>query len=192
MSFHHRTQNLLRPFGSGKAQCDLLSTRFEPDLEVEKGAALALELDKLGEALESTRFDREPEGVAVLEILDPQYALEKLARTVEKVRKRYNPKLQLIGVLVSKFDTRTKLDKDIYNALTAKFGEERVFPPVHDAVKFRQATVYNQTIFEQAPGEQPALQFANVVEQLVDRVTTALTPSIHVEPKAAAGEVVNA
>ena len=55
--------------------------------------------------------------------------LETLWRTVEKVKQRYNPNLQLLGVLLGNFDSRPKLDADIQRMLSQKFGGQLVSRP---------------------------------------------------------------
>ena len=97
--------------------------------------------------------------------------LETLTRTVEKVQKRYNPRLRLFGVLIGNFDARTKLDSDIQRILARDFGEQLVFQTtIHRAVKHREATVYGQTILERAPGEQASEQFLALTREVVDRL----------------------
>jgi len=100
--------------------------------------------------------------------------LEALSRNVQKVQQRFNPRLQLIGVLLGNTDARAKLDFDIHAMLVQSFGKERVFKTViNRSVKHREATVYGQTIFEHA-GEQPAAeQFLEVAKELIKRLEKA-------------------
>jgi chromosome partitioning protein len=100
--------------------------------------------------------------------------LETLTRTVEKVQKRYNPRLRLLGVLIGNFDARTKLDSDVQRILARDFGEQLLFrTTIHRAVKHREATVYGQTIFERAPGEQAAEQFLVLTKDVIARLERA-------------------
>lgn len=97
--------------------------------------------------------------------------LETLMRTIEKVQKRFNPNLQLIGVLLGNYDTTAKLDSDIHNMLSRKFGNGLIFDvKINRSVKHREATVYGRTIFEHAPDTQPATQFATLVHEVVRRL----------------------
>jgi chromosome partitioning protein len=100
--------------------------------------------------------------------------LETLTRTVNKVQRRLNPKLNLLGVLVGNFDPRAKLDNDVHKLLTKKFGDLIVFPmPVNRSVKHRETTVYSKTIFEHAPGEPAAEQFLAVARETIQRILVA-------------------
>lgn len=100
--------------------------------------------------------------------------LETLLRTIEKVQKRYNPRLRLLGVLLGNFDVTAKLDGDIQKMLIRKFGEARLFETaISRSVKHREATVYGQTIFEHAPGQQASQQFAALTGEVIRRLDTA-------------------
>ena len=100
--------------------------------------------------------------------------LEMLVRNVQKVQERYNPNLRLIGVLLGNADGRTKLDTDIHAMLVQKFGLDRVFQTViYRSVKHREATVYGQTIFEHAPGQQPAEQYRMLAREVAAKIERA-------------------
>jgi chromosome partitioning protein len=97
--------------------------------------------------------------------------LETLTRTVDKVQKRFNPKLKLLGVVVGNYDTRAKLDADVLGLLIRKFGENLVFPtPINRSVKHREATVYGRTIFEHAPGEVASDQYISLCREVISRL----------------------
>ena len=96
--------------------------------------------------------------------------LETLARTVEKIRKRYNPNLRLAGVLLGNYDKTAKLDADIHKALVKKFGEELVFrTTIARSVKHRESTLYRRTIFEHAPHDQASEQYGELVKEMINR-----------------------
>jgi chromosome partitioning protein len=97
--------------------------------------------------------------------------LETLMRTVEKIQKRFNPGLRLLGVLLGNYDTTAKLDSDIHNMLSRKFGKRLIFDvKINRSVKHREATVYGRTIFEHAPDAQPAAQFVDLVREVTTRL----------------------
>ncbi len=97
--------------------------------------------------------------------------LENLARTTEKIRKRFNPGLQLLGVVVGNFDPSAKLDKDILELLRNRFGEEFVFDRVITrSVRHREATIYGQTIFEIANGSPAAEQYRELGRSIIERL----------------------
>jgi chromosome partitioning protein len=106
--------------------------------------------------------------------------LETLTRTVDKVQKRFNPKLKLLGVAVGNFDTRAKLDADVLGLLVREFGENLVFPtPINRSVRHREATVYGRTIFEHAPMEPAAEQYVTLSRELISRLEASQNAHAH-------------
>lgn len=118
--------------------------------------------------------------------------LETLTKTVEKVQKRYNPKLKLLGVLLGNIDGRAKLDKDIQKMLSGMFGEDRLFQTaISRSVKHREATVYGRTIFEHASDEASSQQFTAVTREIIQRVQASLGATVEVKPQAVMEAVAN-
>lgn len=106
--------------------------------------------------------------------------LETLTRNVDKVQRRLNPGLMLLGVLIGNFDPRAKLDNDVRVLLTKKFGDLIMFPSViNRSVKHRETTVYSKTIFEHAPGEPAAEQFLAVAQEIIARIELAQGSRAH-------------
>ncbi len=98
--------------------------------------------------------------------------LETLMKTVERVQARLNSKLRLLGVVLGNVDSTARLDADIQQMLRTKFGEDRVFQTtISRSVKHREAPVYGKTIFEHAPGQTPANQFADLTAEVVGRLS---------------------
>ncbi len=94
-----------------------------------------------------------------------------LARTAEKVRQRFNPDLELLGVLLGNFNHVARLDRDLYARLQETYGEGVLFSTtVNTSVRHREATVYNRTIFEHAPDQPASQQFAKVARELIGRI----------------------
>jgi chromosome partitioning protein len=104
--------------------------------------------------------------------------LETLMKTADRVQSKLNPKLRLLGVVLGNLDTTARLDSDIQQMLRTKFGEDRVFRTmISRSVKHREAPVYGKTIFEHAPGQTPANQFAELTTEVVDRLAALRSTS---------------
>lgn len=96
--------------------------------------------------------------------------LTTLVRTVEKVRKRYNPKLRLAGVLLGNYDRSATLDRDIHAALEKRFTPDYVFrTTIGRSVRFRECTVYKQTIFEHDGAQPQAENYLQLVREMINR-----------------------
>ncbi len=117
--------------------------------------------------------------------------LEKLDRNVKKVKQRYNPTLRLLGVLVGRYDARTKLDADIARMLRESFGDEFVFRTViRQSAKLRQSTVYGETVFEHAPDDKATESFSALAKELADKLSAA--EPVTTEPPATDGTATDA
>ncbi|MFO0796129.1 MAG: ParA family protein [Gemmataceae bacterium] len=96
--------------------------------------------------------------------------LETLTRTIEKVRKQYNPKLNLAGVLLGNFDRTTSLDRQVHDLLRQRFTPALVFSTtIARSVRYREATMGRVTIFEHPQGQEQAAQFVALVKEMINR-----------------------
>lgn len=96
--------------------------------------------------------------------------LEVLTRTIDKVRKQYNPKLNLAGVLLGNYDRTTSLDKQVHDLLRSRFTPALVFATtIARSVRYREATMARITIFEHPEGKEQAGQFQALVKEMINR-----------------------
>ena len=96
--------------------------------------------------------------------------LEVLTRTIDKVRKAYNPKLNLAGVLLGNYDRTTALDKQVHEMLRSRFTPALVFATtIARSVRYREATMGRVTIFEHPQGQEQAAQFVALVKEMINR-----------------------
>lgn len=96
--------------------------------------------------------------------------LEVLTRTIDKVRKQYNPKLNLAGVLLGNYDRTTALDKQVHEMLRNRFTPALVFSTtIARSVRYREATMGRVTIFEHPQGQEQAGQFVALVKEMINR-----------------------
>ena len=67
----------------------------------------------------------------LIPIQSSYFALEgtdDLLETIDKIKKRMNPNLQLLGAVVTLYDTRTILSRDIHSEIKNVFGHVAVHP----------------------------------------------------------------
>jgi len=96
--------------------------------------------------------------------------LEVLTRTIDKVRKQYNEKLKLAGVLLGNYDRTTSLDKQVHELLKQRFTPALVFSTtIGRSVRYREATMMRCTIFEHPEGKDQADQFLSLVKEMINR-----------------------
>lgn len=98
--------------------------------------------------------------------------LETLTGTINKIRERYNPGLQLAGVLLGNFDKSAKLDSQLHALLVKKFGDAAVFQnTIGRSVRMRELTVLNRTVFEHEPAATQSEQFLSLVREMINRAS---------------------
>jgi chromosome partitioning protein len=96
--------------------------------------------------------------------------LEVLTRTIDKVRKQYNPTLSLAGVLLGNYDRTTSLDKQVHDLLRQRFTPALVFATtIARSVRYREATMGRITIFEHPEGREQAEQYLALVKEMINR-----------------------
>ena len=101
------------------------------------------------------------------------FALEgtdDLLDTIEKVRARPNPDLQLLGVVVTLHDKRTLLGKDVITQINEVFGGKVFDTMISKSVRLEESPAYRESIFTYAPNSSGALEYYKLSEEVLSRV----------------------
>ncbi len=114
----------------------------------------------------------------LIPIQSSYFALEgtdDLLETIEKVRSRPNPELELLGVLVTLFDRRTALSKDVEGHIRNVFGEKAFNTVISRSVRLEEAPAHKQSIFEYAPRSSGSSEYEDLSKEVLSRVEKRLT-----------------
>jgi chromosome partitioning protein len=109
----------------------------------------------------------------IIPIQSSYFALEgteDLLETVEKVKQRPNPNLQVLGVVVTLHDRRTTLARDIYQQICGVFGEKVFETVITKSVRLEESPAYKEPIFSFAPSSSGASEYASLCEEVIRRV----------------------
>ncbi len=101
------------------------------------------------------------------------YALEgtdDLLETLERIRARPNPDLQLLGVLVTLYDKRTNLARDIHKQVRQVFGPKVFKTVIGKTVRLEEGPAYKETIFTHAPHSSGAAEYERLAREVLHRV----------------------
>ena len=101
------------------------------------------------------------------------YALEgtdDLLETLERIRARPNPELQLLGVLITLYDKRTNLARDIQKQVQEVFGPKVFNTVIGRNVRLEESPAYRETIFSFAPQSSGAEEYASLAKEVLQRV----------------------
>lgn len=109
----------------------------------------------------------------LIPIQSSYFALEgtdDLLETIEKVRSRPNPELELLGVLVTLFDKRTSLSKDVEAHIRQVFGKKAFKTTISRSVRLEESPAHKETIFEFAPKSSGATEYMELSKEVLKRV----------------------
>ena len=114
--------------------------------------------------------------VAAREVLLPiqceYYALEGLAQllnTVELVKSHLNPTLEVTTVLLTMYDSRTRLADQVADEVRRHFGELVLTPTIPRNVRVSEAPGYGQTVITYDPGSRGAIGYLQAARELAER-----------------------
>jgi len=109
----------------------------------------------------------------LIPIQSSYFALEgtdDLLETIEKVRQRPNPSLQILGVVITMHDKRTSLAKDIRSQIKKVFGGKVFKTVITKSVRLEESPAYKESIFTYAPESTGASEYYSLCEEVIDRV----------------------
>jgi chromosome partitioning protein len=101
------------------------------------------------------------------------FALEgtdDLLETIEKIKARPNPNLQLLGVVITMHDKRTTLAKDIHDQIGQVFGDRLFNTVITKSIRLEESPAYKESIFTFAPRSSGAMEYYSLSEELLARV----------------------
>jgi chromosome partitioning protein len=98
------------------------------------------------------------------------YALEgisQLMRTIEKVRRNLNPDLQVEGILLTMYDSRTNLSQQIVEEIRRFFGEKVYSVIVPRNVRLSEAPSFGKSIIEYDIISSGAEAYLKLAEEVI-------------------------
>jgi chromosome partitioning protein len=101
------------------------------------------------------------------------FALEgtdDLLETIEKIKARPNPNLQLLGVVITMHDKRTTLARDIHEQIGQVFGERLFNTIITKSIRLEESPAYKESIFTFAPRSSGAMEYYSLSEEILSRV----------------------
>lgn len=104
------------------------------------------------------------------------YALEGIAGmmdTVTRIKSSINPGLNILGILLTMFDSRTRLSQEVEDNVRAHFNELVFETVIPRNVRLAEAPSFKQPIFDFAPTSQGALAYSQLATEVLVRVSQA-------------------
>jgi len=92
-----------------------------------------------------------------------------LVETIEKVKDRLNPALQVDGILATMFDSRTLHSREVVARVVEAFGEQVFHTVIGRTVKFPDASVAAEPITQYASAHAGAAAYRQLARELISR-----------------------
>ena len=102
------------------------------------------------------------------------YALRgmgQLMDSIEKIKERLNPRLQIDGIVATMFDGRTLHGKEVLERVKDAFGSKLFETVIRKTIRFAEAPVAGEPILSYAPTSKGAAAYRALAEEVIDRVT---------------------
>jgi len=115
--------------------------------------------------------------VAATHVLIPiqasYFALEgtdDLLETIDKIKARPNTQLRMLGVLITMFDRRTILAKQVRAEIAKVFGDHVFDTFITKSVRLEESPAHRSSIFDHAPSSSGAYEYYRLCEEVLQRV----------------------
>ena len=100
------------------------------------------------------------------------YALEgvtKLLDSMKRVKSILNPSLDIFGIVLTMYDSRTNLANQVVNEVRSFFGDAVFETLIPRTVKLSEAPSYGQSIIEYAPDNKGSLAYTDLAKEVIER-----------------------
>jgi chromosome partitioning protein len=142
-------------------------------------------IESLGNEYDATIIDTPPTlglltvnaMVAATHVLIPiqasYFALEgtdDLLETIDKIKARPNTELRMLGVLITMFDRRTILAREVREEILGVFGDHVFDTFITKSVRLEESPAHRSSIFDHAPSSSGAYEYYRLCEEVLQRV----------------------
>ena len=98
--------------------------------------------------------------------------IRQLLEEITKVREHFNPDLQITGILLTKFDSRTSFSAQVEKTLRGSFGDLAMKTMIRINIDLVRSKVSRQSIFAFDPDSAGSRDYQSLIDELVGNVMT--------------------
>ena len=95
--------------------------------------------------------------------------MSKLLESIEVVKKRLNKKIEVTGIIATRYDKRKNLNKEVVEKIKEYFKDKLFKTLIRDNVALAEAPSYRQTIFDYQPKSHGAEDYLNLSKEILKR-----------------------
>ena len=99
--------------------------------------------------------------------------LSQLKETIESVQENLNPELNVLGILLTRFNKRTLLSRDVLEMAQqlAKQMKTTVFnTKIRSGVAIAEAPAHGESIFDYNPRSSAVKDYQELIDEIADRI----------------------
>lgn len=118
--------------------------------------------------------------------------ISQLVDTVERIREALNPDLAIDGVLMTMFDERTNLARQVVDEVRGFFGDQVYRTVIPRNIRLGEAPSHGQSIFSYDRRSRGAQAYADLAKEFMDDGTQSTGTRVEQSDSPAAGETPDA
>lgn len=88
--------------------------------------------------------------------------------TIKRIRDRTNPRLKVLGILITLYDSRTLHGREVLEEVRSMFGDNVFNTVVRKSIRFAEATAANLPIIEYEPRHRGTEAFYALAEEILN------------------------
>jgi chromosome partitioning protein len=93
----------------------------------------------------------------------------QLLETLDLIRATLNPRLELLGMLMTMYDPRTRLSTQVVDEVRRHFPERTFETVIPRSVRLSEAPSFGQPVLEYEPSSRGASAYADLAQELLSR-----------------------
>jgi len=108
----------------------------------------------------------------IIPLLSEPWSLEGLSTLTDliaKVQRRVNPSLKIGGVLITRYDSRKKMNRFIAERVQKMFGPLVFDTIIRDNVSVSESVISKHNIFSYAPKSNGAVDYMEICKEIIKR-----------------------
>jgi len=108
----------------------------------------------------------------ILPIQCEYYALEGLSQlmsTIKRIKSSYNPRLRVVGILVTMYNSRLKLSSQVFEELNKYYCEKLFRTKISRSVVLSEAPSYGEPIYYYSRYSKSSLEYEDVAREVLER-----------------------
>jgi chromosome partitioning protein len=99
--------------------------------------------------------------------------MRSLLETIEKVKAKLNPHLEIRGILGTMFNSRTLHAQEVMDEIRSIFGDKVFDVVIKSSIRFAEAPVVHQSLLEYEPRHEGAMAYRKLAEVIVNGEKTS-------------------